>query len=191
MRNKYKALYRYQCLTLLLITLALNLEAVAGTTCSSVAAGNWSDPNIWDCGGTATVPGTDDSVTINNFSVVLDIDATVQSLTVSPVGDFDVGASASGLTLAVTNGNVDLNFSTINLSGDLTISANGSSDIILDSVVGDHNLTLNTAGSTVFNNTVGLSELVNNITTDAPGQTVINGQTIQSPAPLCLTIRSY
>lgn len=180
MQSKHKALHKSQCLIWLFIALAFNVKAVAGTTCTSIAAGNWSNPDIWDCGGAAAVPDADDSVTINNFSVVLDIDATIQSVTVSPIGDLNVGASVSGLTLAATNGNVDLSASNINLSGDLTISANGSGDIILDSVVGDHSLTLNTSGSTILNNVIGLSELVNNIITDAPGQTVINGQTIQS-----------
>lgn len=164
---------------LFFLLVALSQPVLAGSNCSAVASGNWSNPAIWDCGGAAAVPGSSDNVTIDNQTVLLDVDATIQSMTVEPSGNFDVGPSPAGLSVTSTTGNLSFDFSAIDLLGDLTLTTQASSDIILESVNGGFDLTLNSSGTTIFRN-IGLNEPLDALVTDAAGTTVIRSESINT-----------
>ncbi|MCB1586022.1 MAG: autotransporter-associated beta strand repeat-containing protein [Xanthomonadales bacterium] len=139
------------------------------TTCHSVQDGLWSSPATWtSCIG--AVPSSVDKVQVLN-AVELDVNATVESLVVGNSGDFDVAASAGGLTLEVTSDTLNFQDVDVTLSGDFTI-VNTNNEVLLAIINGDYNLTINSnqrvwfAGSYTSN--------LKSLTTDAGGHTRIS-----------------
>ncbi|HAO20600.1 MAG TPA: hypothetical protein DCQ37_09090, partial [Desulfobacteraceae bacterium] len=65
---------------LILLAVMLILSSPNNGLCASCTwtkVGNWSDPSLWDC---KHVPGSSDTVNIDNGTLTLDIDVTVVSL---------------------------------------------------------------------------------------------------------------
>lgn len=157
-------------------------QALAGgNICVTVASGNWSTPGTWDCGGGATPPEASDFVTITNgFTVLLDVDATVNNLVVDAGGDLNIDASPGGLTLSWDEPGGDLSNASIDLMGDLTIDVNNGEDFSIGSVNGGFNLILNGSGQTIFSGLIGGTTPLNSLTTDVAGSTLIS---ITDPAP--------
>jgi hypothetical protein len=142
--------------------------------CISAATGLWSESGTWVC-NFGTIPEQDSDVTIiAGHLVTLDVDsASLTSIVVETGGDLDVASSGSGLTL---NGNAfandfDIQNASINLSGDLTINAQGH-NILLGEVDGGFGLTLNSSAETKFLGIVGGTIALTSLITDLEGTTV-------------------
>jgi len=100
----------------------VNQALAGGGSCNTINSGNWSDPAIWDCDGTQIVPDSSGSVTINNgHTVLLDMNAVVNNLSVAAGGDLNVASSATGLSLSWNAPGSDLSNASIDLAGDFTI----------------------------------------------------------------------
>jgi hypothetical protein len=157
-------------LTLLLLNLA-NMTFAA--TCeSTLASGQWSQTSTWiNCNG--MVPQDGDSVIVNNgHTVILDQNtALIESLTVVGGGDINVAATGFSINTDADGADINLQNATIELSGDLTINANGHK-ILLGSVDGAFDLTLNSSNETRFLGKIGGITELTSLITDSPGTTV-------------------
>jgi len=93
------------------------------------ASGNWSDPTKWDTG---SVPGSSDDVVIDvagTYDITLDVNATVNSLTLGGAGGTQTLVIGSGQTLTLNDAS--------------TISANGVMELSSGTLTGDGDLTVN------------------------------------------------
>ena len=143
---------------------------------------------------TSTGAGASGNVTF--VSTVNDNVAGTHSLTVNTAGttrfNSTVGNSAAlaslttdGPGLVSLNGNVTTTGSQTYgdqavITNDVILTSTGSGNItfqntVNDSAAGAHDLTVNTAGTTRFNSTVGQTTALQTITTDGPGTTELNG----------------
>ena len=157
--------------------LLLSVYVKAGTTaCTSIASGNWSDVNTWNCNTGSGVPRTDSRVSVvSPHTVVLDVDASVVSIIVDSGADLDVAASAGGLTLSWTSSLSDISAANIDLLGDLTINAltGAPIDLLMGSVDGPFNLNLNAEGNTQINGPIGDVTPLASLDTDQDGSITI------------------
>lgn len=160
-------------MTWLVLTGWTQWAQAGGTTCTSVASGDWSNSSTWNCTTVSGIPDADTTVTVNNtHTVLLDVDATVGLVFVFAGGDLDVAASGSGLTLTVNSPGSSLNEASVDLFGDLTI--NGAGDFIFGAMDGAFNLTVNVAGDTAFNGLLGNTTPLSILLVDTAGTTTVS-----------------
>ncbi|MGV6852908.1 MAG: beta strand repeat-containing protein [bacterium] len=148
-----------------------NDVVLTNASCQTVQDGLWSDANTWTgCDG--AIPQATDHVIINH-SVSLDVDATILSLDFGPSADFDVAASASGLTLNITASDVDFTGVDIDLFGDFTLN-NTNNTIDIGAIDGNFNLVINSSKRVWFRGDHHAINGLKSITTDVGGHTRIS-----------------
>ena len=79
-----------------------------------------------------------------------------------------------------TGGAVDILSGALILRGDTTLQSQGGAVHFQSTVDGAHALTVNTAGQTRFQGSVGLTTALSSVTTDAPGSTLIDAGLVRT-----------
>ncbi len=150
---------------------------------------------------TVTGTGATPSLTINTGTGTTTFASTVNVNALNVTGaQVTFGGAISGLNLlavapngGVGGGPIDLNGGAVTTSAgqtygspvalgvDTLLADTGSGNVTFNSTLnGLYNLSINTAGATVFNAAVGNTAALRSLTTDAPGVTDINGASVNT-----------
>src|SRR5262249_41587686 len=133
-------------------------------------------------------PGTVDDDTTNTTALVLN-GGTNGTITLNgAVGDsMPIAAlSATGATIDLNGGNIttagnQTYNASVSLTANTTLASTGSGDITFASTVdGAFTLAVNTGGNTSFGGAVGNGTALISLTTDAAGNTAINGGAVKT-----------
>src|SRR5437660_5496372 len=113
--------YLFQALTLVAVLCLVSAAFASDVSWTNSLGGNWSTAANWSTG---TIPGPSDNVFLTNagsYTVTLDVDATVASLS--------LGGVSGAQTLSVSS-------HTITINGTSAISANGVLKLINSTAAG-------------------------------------------------------
>lgn len=93
------------------------LSAATVTWDGGAGTSNWSDASNWD---TESLPTATDDVVISNFTVILDVNSTIQRISVEGTADFTIN---SGITLTINGFDGDAG---MDLGGSTIVTNNGT-----------------------------------------------------------------
>ena len=129
-------------------------------TVTSAGIAAFTDINIMDSGDTASVNFNNSGVNTFSENITVTLDNTGAAVYLN--GD----VTTSG-TLSITGATT--------VSADTVITSSGGGDVIFNSTLdGSYNLTVNTVGTTSFNDKIGSSTRLGGLTTNAGGDTNFN-----------------
>ncbi|MBM4457732.1 MAG: hypothetical protein FJ011_08215 [Chloroflexi bacterium] len=162
MLNRTTALWGIIVTLLLIATALLIARPVVAATCTSQASGTWSASSTWNnCNG--SVPQTGDDVVIaDGYTVTLDTNASVASIT--------VGQGTSGVLI------FDSTAHTVTVAGSVTVNSGGIF-ITQASGAATHSLSIggNLTNNGTFDMSRGGSTLICNVTFNKNGNQTISG----------------
>ena len=145
--------------------------------CESQVTGEWEQSSTWlNCNN--DIPQNDDSVTIKNGNTVIlsSLTNNLESLFIEGGGDLSIITGTSFFVSINANNSItssiDLSNATMDLTNNLIINANNK-NLLVGTVNGDFELTLNSSAETHLTNTIGGEIPLSSLITDSSGTTYL------------------